>query len=492
MKRYFFGILYALWLGCFIAEVCLFPSRALSAVFYTRTANQSQVASHLTAVTGAAGVVTDYLVSKSATGGDIVIRHVTSGPGWASIGVALGLIIYSLYYTSGDTQQLRLDAAPPGPLSLGGNQIVTTSFCGSKLSGGVVVAPDVPCSVSVSGSVHPLVFPNWPQVDGAVVVELGRFPGGSVDDIGCGYQVFVGGTPSGKDVNGFFSAGSLVVGSMPLGSSPPTPWWTGWSGDYPTWYHVHGNGSCHVLYVHSSRDSYPSSTHMVNGSVLTATDQNVRDYLSTQAGRDKYFGSSHSYLVGQTKVEPAGAAVATNVMTLPVLSSDIATQVVPETSVSSTDSVLAQGLPAPQSTTQTSVSTSTSVTNPDGSTTATTTTTNPDGSTTATTTTTPAGQPSPQPDVPDSVSCGTGRHDGRTAGSVLTSHVQVWQSGPLAQSLTALKNISWPTSLPVVSFSSSIFGSFVMDLNAWAWVFVAVRTVMIGGAALVSYRLVFG
>jgi len=45
--------------------------------------------------------------------------------------------------------------------------------------------------------------------------------------------------------------------------------------------------------------------------------------------------------------------------------------------------------------------------------------------------------------------------------------------------------------LPTVSFNSSLFGSFAVDFNAWAWVFLALKTLILAGASLAAYRIVF-
>ena len=57
--------------------------------------------------------------------------------------------------------------------------------------------------------------------------------------------------------------------------------------------------------------------------------------------------------------------------------------------------------------------------------------------------------------------------------------------------LTLMQNLTWPTTLPNIALTSTMFGTQHVDFNEWAWLFTALRTLIIFGATLTAYRLVF-
>lgn len=186
---------------------------------------------------------------------------------------------------------------------------------------------------------------------------------------------------------------------------------------------------------------------------LPATDPQSIDANTTGVG------------VGQSPL-PSDATISQ-----PVNAPDVSTTVKPLAQVSQTDVVVNPNEPKPAGvdTTQTGQQTSTT----------TTTTTNPDGSTTQDT------------DTQATVSCSSGNHDQRSFGSVLESHMTIWQGSGIAGTLNLLKTLSWPSTLPVISISSGLWGNHAIDFNQWASVFLALRTLIIAGAGFAAYRIVF-
>jgi len=148
------------------------------------------------------------------------------------------------------------------------------------------------------------------------------------------------------------------------------------------------------------------------------------------------------------------------------------TTVKPTSQVSPTDIKVADNVPPPAGTQVTSPATQTS-------TKTTSTTQNPDGSVTE------------AEEETTSASCTIGEHDSRTLQSVYEQHAASWQNTGLLQAVNLLKTLTWPSTLPVVALPSSFFGSQHVDFNDWAWMFTALRTLIIAIATLAAYRIIF-
>ena len=204
--------------------------------------------------------------------------------------------------------------------------------------------------------------------------------------------------------------------------------------------------------------------------VTTApTAQQVTDYLNGLPSGNAQSPESHTAPVGQG----AAATSADNVSTVQVSPTQIAPTVKRATDVLPTDSVLDPNAPqpaGPQPVTTPSTSTSTT----------TTTTTNPDGSTTTET-----------QEEPTALSCSAGNHDQRTFGSILQSHINVWQGSGLLSALNLLKTLTWPEAIPTYSLSSTIMGSFTLDFSVWSGMLTALRALIIAVAGFVAYRIIF-
>ena len=67
----------------------------------------------------------------------------------------------------------------------------------------------------------------------------------------------------------------------------------------------------------------------------------------------------------------------------------------------------------------------------------------------------------------------------------------MWQGSGLVSALTLLKTLSWPTTIPTYTLSSSLFGNFTLDFSAWSGMLTALRSLIIAIASFVAYRIVF-
>ena len=199
----------------------------------------------------------------------------------------------------------------------------------------------------------------------------------------------------------------------------------------------------------------------------TATQQNVQDYLSALPPSDPNAIENHTAPLG-VGATPTAASSETATSVSPT---DLPTTVKPVSQVIPTDAVVDPNAPKPAGTQNQSVTQTTSTT--------TTTTTNADGSKTDT-----------QQDSAN-VSCSSGEHDARSFGSILQAHITTWQGSGLLSALATLQTLTWPDTLPVITFTSSTWGTHQVDFNQWASVFTVLRTLTIAGAGFAAYRIIF-
>lgn len=224
---------------------------------------------------------------------------------------------------------------------------------------------------------------------------------------------------------------------------------------------------CYAVFTHVVQ-SPSDPDRLVNAPGTPPTSQQVQDYLSGLPASDPLSIESNAEGVG-VGTAPQGAE---QVSTETVSGSEMPSEVVPVANVQSTDTVVNPDAPVPQGT-QTTHNTS------QDSTRTTTTTTNPDGSVTEET------------EEQASFSCSAGSHDSRTFATILQEHQAKWSTAPLMGQLEALKNLVWPSSLPVLSMSSTIFGTMTVDFGAWSTQFAVLKTIVLFGAALAAVRIVF-
>ncbi len=201
---------------------------------------------------------------------------------------------------------------------------------------------------------------------------------------------------------------------------------------------------------------------------LPATPQQVTDYLNNLPSGDPNSIESNASPVGSGNTAPG----ADSVTTIPIESTDLSTQVVPTAQVTPDDVVVNPNTTPPAGTPTTS-------TTSQQTTTTTTSTTNPDGSTTT------------QDDSTTTVQCSTGEHDMRSFGSILDEHLTTWRGSGIAGQLALLQSLTWPSDLPTISLSSSLFGNFSVNFNDWSTMFLALRAIVIAGASFAAYRIIF-
>jgi hypothetical protein len=278
---------------------------------------------------------------------------------------------------------------------------------------------------------------------------------GPIDSRSC-YQNCTG-LPSGKDQVLYVPPG----GSGFCFGSQPNLGLAGWSnGGCIDW-----GGSNSWRYFHDTGGANPMS--QTPGPPPTAPQ--VQQYLSTLPASDPLSVESNSKPLGQGVTPDTGSQTTT----VPVSPAEMPTTVKPSSQVGPSDIKIADNVPPPGGSQTTQPTT-------EQSTTTTTKTTNPDGSVTEQKTTTA------------SVSCtAPGGHEQRTMGTVLQQHLDKWNSSGLLAAVNLLKNLTWPSTLPVVDLPSAFFGTQHVDFNQWAWFFTALRTLVIAVASLAAYRIIF-
>ena len=252
-------------------------------------------------------------------------------------------------------------------------------------------------------------------------------------------------------------AGYIELDYTVCQTGPPYPQVPdGWQG----WFLVTGP----KCVAHQPPESNPPT--MIPGAPPSATD--IQNYLNGLNGSDPLAPANNLEPGGTNNPSPNGE-VSVN---LPIESGEVTTSVVPSGDVHAGD-VVVNPTATPPAGTETTSSTSQQTT------TTTTTTTNPDGSTTT------------QDDTSTTVQCSTGEHDLRSFGSILEQHLMTWKGSGIAGQLALLQSLTWPSDLPTISLSSSLFGNFSVNFNDWSGMFLALRAIVIAGASFAAYRIIF-
>jgi hypothetical protein len=323
----------------------------------------------------------------------------------------------------------------------------------------------------VAGMTLAMLYYNSTQV---AALKAAAAPPGAVSVSGVGVSGTLKACSSNPACNQSYYDQYIVKGYMP---SPPAPNEStcdyasfgngGWGGPYS----MAGETGC--VWVHYT---FSGADKAVQAAGSPATPQQLQDYIGNLPAGNPNSVESNTVPVG-SQVSPTTAdATASN----PVPSTGLATSVVPATNVQPTDTVVNPNATPPEGT-ETTKTTSQPTTGT--STTTTTTTTNPDGSVTKTDTKT--GEDTA------SVSCAAGNHEQRTFGSILQEHMNVWQGSGLLSALNLLKTLTWPSTPPTYTLTSSMFGSYTIDFSTWAGMLTAIRSLMIALAGFVAYRIVF-
>ncbi|MEO5955990.1 MAG: virulence factor TspB C-terminal domain-related protein [Nitrospiraceae bacterium] len=69
--------------------------------------------------------------------------------------------------------------------------------------------------------------------------------------------------------------------------------------------------------------------------------------------------------------------------------------------------------------------------------------------------------------------------------------MNLWQGSGLLSALNVLKTLTWPTTPPVYTLTSSTWGTYTIDFGPWAGMLTAIRSLIIAMASFVAYRIVF-
>lgn len=234
----------------------------------------------------------------------------------------------------------------------------------------------------------------------------------------------------------------------------PPPGWNGW---------FSGPGPHTCLAFRFTGNPNPSQ----DPEPQVATSPDIQNYWN-QHPTDPNSPAANTTPVGSGQQ----ATDATTIINDPVTPNDAPTTVVPSNHVPD-GSVLIDPDATPPAGIQTNSTTTQQTT------TTTTTTTNPDGSTTT------------QDDTTTTVQCSTGDHDLRSFGSILEEHLTTWRGSGIAGQLAVLQSLTWPSDLPTISLSSSLFGNFSVNFNDWSGMFLALRAIVIAGAGFAAYRIIF-
>jgi hypothetical protein len=249
------------------------------------------------------------------------------------------------------------------------------------------------------------------------------------------------------------TGGSGVGCNLAAVGAPPS----GWNG----WFSGPGQHTCLVFRYPWN----PNPSQQTQPQAATAPD--IQDYWNDNpTGPNSPAANTTPVGSGQSAID------ATTVINDPVTPTDAPTTVVPSNQVPNGSVMIDPDATPPPGTQTTSTSTQ-------QTTTTTTTTTNPDGSTTT------------QDDSSTTVQCATGDHELRSFGAILEEHVTTWRGSGIAGQLALLQSLTWPSDLPTITWTSTQFGTFAVNFNDWAAMFLALRAIVIAGAGFAAYRIIF-
>ena len=371
-------------------------------------------------------------IAAAAGGGaaarSLGLRVITAGTGWLGLGIMLGITALQWYYSKDDLNSIYNNSAPSAGWYAPGNSNRLDNTVDNNLG-------------------YPTAQYSYPNT-----VYLCGQEAGSMD-----WQF--------RAVRQ--TAGTDETKAQWLTRVGWTPFASGWSN---TQCGSPGAGYVYEWLVHSSSATYNSTDAYQSTGVPTATD--ITNWLTNNPGHSLSVENKSQAVGYQGAPTPAD-----EVQTINLSSTEISTSLKPASEVTSSDIVLGDGFQAPEGTQTTETQTQTTT-----STRTETVTQNPDGSTTTQT----------QEEETSTATCTAASHSQKTTGTVIQEHINKWQQSGLVAALSGLKNIVWSSTLPTITFTSARWGSHSINMNDWAWVFASVKVVMIAGATLVSYRLVFG
>lgn len=384
---------------------------------------------------------------------------IPSSTGYQRIASAASISAYQVAHRSLMVQQVAAAVSAPTAASVVA-RIVTGPIGWTALG--------IAAAVTIASMYYPQSkIADLNQQARASLPQVVALPGGQVAPSGSVLQNGCTTLSNGCEQSLYVVAGLALAACVGLSSGSPPNGWFAVQRQIVQWPGATAP-NCYNVYVVSYNGANGGNLASQQAPT-TITEPQAAAYVGGLPANDPNSIESNTAPVGAGQTAPA----ASNSTTQQASTTDIATQVKPASQVSPTDSVLDPNAPAPTG--------PQAVTTPEATTTTTTTTTtNPDGSVTQ-----------QQTEEPQVVSCDIGTHDQRSFGSVLQDHMNVWQGSGLLSALNVLKTLTWPTTIPTYTLTSSRFGTFTLDFSAWAGMLTALRSIMIALASFVAYRIVF-
>lgn len=382
-------------------------------------------------------------LSAGARTTSLGLRLLTAGTGWVGLGVSVGLVALEYYYAADEINELydntkTLDECYKADVS---GTIYELNLCGT-FSGSSVLGIE----------------------EG---VQTGIEPCGSNNSVNPGSRDFVvklsvHGSVPGCGTSGFNINTCRSSLNLPHGGS------TG----YFTW---DGGTSGSQRFICSAHLTTTPATFPYQDEEAP-TPQQVSDWLDANPTHPLSLDSQ------RTNIGTEGTPQAADeVVTEPLTSQQTATEIKPGSEVEPEDVVFSDPLNNPPGTEPQSPVVPTTTT-----TTTTTTTLDEEGNPVDTTTTTTTTEET------ISASCPPGSMETRTVGSIFQSHIDTWGSSGLLGTLATFYAVTFTDELPVIAINTQQHGNFSLDFNDFAWVFLALKIMLISYTALFAYRLVLG
>ena len=385
------------------------PADALAPTVFARVIDQAALfAAKKLAVREATALAIQ--AGAGVASGSLLVKIVTGGSGWIGLGVMVGLAVLEWQYSAAQQNTIWLAASPEsscGTVTIGSNNynvhgcnytgVAPTQILKHRTDATETCGNGSPVSATSNG------FLYWDYFTELTITN--PIAGGTCNSTACGDRF--GWPPSS---NGYSRQIS--------GNANPTLKLCLFHG------HTSTNSATSPTFPHDA------ATLDTIGQVLDSADPNGLEAQQQPKG----LGAP----------ELTGATTSTVNLT----STEVSTQVKPESQVNTDDIVVSKTQVAPDGTTVEDTGTTT-VTG--DTTTTTTTTTNEDGSTTTVTT-------SEESDTA-AVSCDVGSSDTKTLSSVILGHINTWRSSPILQSLSTAYTVAFPSTLPTVSLTSHFFST---------------------------------
>lgn len=242
----------------------------------------------------------------------------------------------------------------------------------------------------------------------------------------------------------------------------------------------YANGSC-VINAQGHLISSSSTAPTVGSSVPATADQ-AAAFVAALAPSDPASIESHTQPLGVGVYPTANPDATFSIVSQPV--TDASTSVVPTSTVSTGDVVVAKDVPPPAGAV-TAVPPASVVVPTSVSKTVVSTSTTTSGVTTTTSTETSTQTDTATP------SCAAAAAEVRTFASVLQTHMALWQASGLLASIASLKNLVFTGEPPTLSLTTHRYGNHSINFATYNWVYAGLKTILIAFAGMAAIRIVF-